>query len=73
MIRRWLFYLVLLSAALAFHIYYYGWLSWYLLALTLALPPLSLLLSLPAMLGQHVRWNWQTMPVFTAATAPSCV
>ncbi len=60
MIRRWLFYLVLLSAALAFHIYYYGWLSWYLLALTLALPPLSLLLSLPAMLGQHVRWNWQT-------------
>ncbi len=60
MIRRWGCYLALLLAALVFHLYYYGWLSWYLLLLLLAVPGLSLLVSLPAMLGQRVKWNWQT-------------
>lgn len=60
MIRRWLCWLALLLAALVFHLYYYGWLSWYLLQLLLLTPVLSLLVSLPAMLGQRVRWNWQS-------------
>lgn len=60
MIRRWLCYLALLLSALVFHLYYYGWASWYFLLLVLAVPCLSLLVSLPAMLGQRIRWNWQT-------------
>lgn len=59
MIRRWLCYLALLLMAFGFYLYYYGWLSWYLLLVLLALPGLSLLLSLPAMLGQRVKWNWK--------------
>ena len=46
MIRRWLCWLALLLAALVFHLYYYGWLSWYLLQLLLLTPVLSLLVSL---------------------------
>lgn len=60
MIRRWLLYLPALLGALVFHVFYYGWASWYLFWLVVLLPWLSLAVSLPAMLGTRVRWNWQT-------------
>ena len=44
-----------LLAALVFHAYYFGWYSWFVLQLTVLLPLLSLLLSLPAMLCARLR------------------
>ena len=49
MIRRWLAYLAALAGAALFWLCYTGWYSGYLLSLLLALPWLSLALSLPAM------------------------
>ena len=62
MTGRWLCWLAAAAGALAFHLYYDGWASWYLLMLALALPLLSLLVSLPAMLRLRVRWNWPAEP-----------
>jgi uncharacterized protein (DUF58 family) len=49
MLKNRLYYLAGLAGVLAFHSYYTGWFSWYLLLLTLCLPAFSLLCSLPAM------------------------
>lgn len=49
MIRRWLLYLAALAGTALFWLCYTGWYSGYLLSLVLALPWLSLALSLPAM------------------------
>ena len=49
MIRRWLLYLAALAGTSLFWLCYTGWYSGYLLSLVLALPWLSLALSLPAM------------------------
>lgn len=69
MIRRWLLYLLALLGVLAFYIFYYGWVSWYLFWLMLLLPWLSLAVSLPAMLGTRVRWNWQSTARCTRGNA----
>ena len=51
MLKNRLIYLALLAGIFVFYIYYVGWFSWYLLLLTLCMPVLSLLLSLPGMRG----------------------
>lgn len=48
--RNRLLYLAGLIAALVFHIFYFGWYSWFVLVLALSLPWFVLLVSLPAML-----------------------
>ncbi len=53
--KRWLLYLTALVCCLVFHIAYQEWASWIFLLAMLALPPFSLLLSLPAMLTARAR------------------
>lgn len=55
MLRRRLLYGGVFIAALLFQIFYWGYLAHFLLALTVTLPFLSLLLSLPAMLACRVE------------------
>jgi len=55
MIGNRLLYLGGLAAALVFHIFYFGWYSWYLLVLVLCLPWFVLLVSLPAMRKVRLR------------------
>lgn len=50
MLKRWLFYLAALAGCLFFYFVYRQWMAWLLLVGVSALPLLSLLLSLPAML-----------------------
>lgn len=54
MLRRRILYGAALLAAVLFQIFYWGYLAHFLLAAALSLPVLSLLLSLPAMLGCRV-------------------
>lgn len=49
MIKKWLLYLPGLLGALVFHIYYFGWFSWFVLVLALCLPLFSLIVSILAM------------------------
>ena len=49
MIKNWLLYLPGLLGALVFHIYYFGWFSWFILVLALCLPLFSLIVSILAM------------------------
>ncbi len=57
MLRNWLVYLLGLAGALVFHIYYFGWYSWFVLVLAVALPWFSLLVSLLAMLRTRLRMD----------------
>lgn len=57
MVRNWLVYLLGLAGALVFHIYYFGWYSWFVLVLAVALPWFSLLVSLLAMLRTRLRMD----------------
>lgn len=50
MIRRWIVFLAAVLGCLVLCMAYQGWLAWLLLNAVLVLPPLSLVLSLPAML-----------------------
>lgn len=50
MIVSWICYLLGLAGAVAFHAYYFGWYSWFVLQLIVLLPLFSLLVSLPAIL-----------------------
>lgn len=50
-----LLYLGGLAGAVAFHIFYFGWYSWFVLVLALALPGFSLLVSLPDMCRMRLR------------------
>ena len=45
-----LLYAALLAGMLLFHIYYSGWISWFLLVFLLCLPVFSLIFSLPCVL-----------------------
>ena len=54
MLKNWLLYLLGLAGALVFHIYYFGWYSWFVLVLALALPWFSLVTSLLPMLRTRV-------------------
>lgn len=54
MLSRWIFYLLLLIGAVFLTAFFETWLTGFILALTLALPLLSLVLSLPIMLGMSV-------------------
>ena len=54
MLSRWIFYLLLLIGEVFLTAFFETWLTGFILALTLALPLLSLLLSLPIMLGTSV-------------------
>ena len=49
-----------LVGTLIFHVYYFGWYSWFVLQLMILLPLLSLLVSLPAMLS--ARLSLETQP-----------
>lgn len=55
MLKHWLVYLLGLAGALVFHVYYFGWYSWFLLLLVLALPWFSLVVSLLSMLRTRLR------------------
>lgn len=60
MVRNWLVYLLSLAGAVAFHAFYFGWYSWFILVLAVCLPLFSLLVSLPAML--RVRLHLDVPP-----------
>ena len=49
MLKNWFLYLASLCAAVVFHIFYFGWYSWFILVLALCLPGFSLVVSLLAM------------------------
>ena len=55
MIKNILIYLALLAGAFVFNIFYYGWFSWFLLLIIIALPVISLVLSLPFMIYTAVK------------------
>lgn len=55
MIRRWLCWLLALVGALTLRVAYTGWLAGFVLAGILCLPPLGLLVSLPAVLAAKVE------------------
>lgn len=65
--KRWFAYLSALIGCLVFYLAYQQWLSWILLLAVLSLPPLSLLLSLPAMLT--ARLQVQMPPSVTVGTS----
>jgi len=48
--KSWFLYLLSLGGAVVFHVYYFGWFSWFLLVLAVCLPGFSFLVSLPAMI-----------------------
>jgi len=54
MIKNWLSYIGILLCALAFRVAYTGWLAGVVLAFALILPPLGILLSVPAAVGAKV-------------------
>jgi len=45
MIKNWILYLSALVGVCIFHVFYFGWYSWFLLVLFLCLPPFSFLVS----------------------------
>ena len=55
MIKNILIYLAVLVSAFVFNVFFYAWFSWYLLVLTLCVPLLSLLISLPFMIFTAVK------------------
>ena len=55
MLKNRLLYAAGVPAAILFHIFYFGWYSWYLLVLVLCLPWFVLLFSLPAMLQTRLK------------------
>lgn len=54
MLGAWLGYLLFVAAALLFYVMFTGWLAGYVLALVILVPVMSLLLSLPGILGLRV-------------------
>lgn len=61
--KNWCMYLLGLAATLVFHVYYFGWYSWFLLVLAVALPWFSLVVSLLAMLRTRLKLE---TPAFVA-------
>ena len=55
MIKNILIYLAILSSAFIFNIFYYAWFSWFLLVLTICIPFVSLVFSLPFMISCAVN------------------
>lgn len=55
MIKNWIFYLLALTGSVVFHVFYFGWFSWFLLMLAICLPLFSLLVSVPAMLQLRLQ------------------
>lgn len=55
MIKNIAVWFLLLFSAFVFNIFYYGWFSWFLLVLTVAIPLVSLIVSLPFMIGSAVN------------------
>jgi len=55
MVKNWFLYLAGLLASLVFHVYYFGWFSWFVLVLVLCLPPFSLVVSILAMVRVRLR------------------
>lgn len=55
MIKSIVIYLLLLISAFVFNIFYFGWFSWFLLVLTIAVPLVSLLVSLLFMISGAVN------------------
>lgn len=55
MIKNIEIYLLLLITAFVFNIFYFGWFSWFLLVLTITIPLVSLIVSLPFMIGSAVN------------------
>ena len=61
--KNWCMYLLGLAATLVFHVYYFGWYSWFLLVLAVALPWFSLVVRLLAMLRTRLKLE---TPAFVA-------
>ena len=55
MIKNIVIYLLLLISAFVFNIFYFGWFSWFLLVLTIAIPLVSLIVSLPLMICSAIN------------------
>lgn len=55
MIKNILVYLIVLCSAFIFNIFYYEWFSWFLLVMTICVPLVSLVLSLPFMIHSAVN------------------
>ena len=55
MVKNWFAYLLGLGGTVVFHIYYFGWYSWFLLVLALVLPWFSLIISLMSMLRTRLK------------------
>lgn len=55
MVKNILLYLVILLSAFIFNVFYYAWFSWYLLVLTLCVPVISFVCSLPFMIYTAVK------------------
>lgn len=55
MVKNILLYLAILVSVFIFSIFYYAWFSWYLLVLTLCVPVISILCSLPFMISTAVK------------------
>ena len=55
MIKNIAVWFLLLFSAFVFNIFYYGWFSWFLLVLTVAIPFVSLIVSLPFMISSAVN------------------
>lgn len=53
--KNWFVYGLGLGGAVVFHVFYFGWFSWFMLVLAAALPVFSLLVSLPAMVKVRLR------------------
>ena len=55
MIKHWIMYLLALAGTFVFHIFYFGWYSWFLLLLMVCLPVFSFVVSILAMARIQLR------------------
>jgi len=60
MIKHWLLYLLTLAGTFVFHIFYFGWYSWFLLVLIACLPVFSFIVSILAMI--RIQLQMETDP-----------
>ena len=60
MIKHWIMYLLTLAGTFVFHIFYFGWYSWFLLLLMVCLPVFSFVVSVLAM--ARIQLRMETAP-----------
>ena len=70
MLRNRLTYLIVLCGALLFFIFYNGYISYYVFLVTLALPWISLLVSLPSIFGLRLKFLMDTTEATKGQSIP---